>query len=248
MAAPQSIEEFIHLCEEKNVPYRKMRFMLGEDCREPECFGIYKDKETGEFVVYKNRSDGVRKERYRGVNEAYAVSLIYQKMDEEIVKRRMNKPADRPLQKDSPARHSGKKKAGTVLATVAAVVAISAGALGLVHQLRKKQGYYKDADNGMYYHLDDDWYYWNDSGWYPYYEDVGDWEYLGSDYEPEYSDYGVWEDFSDTGYYEEDVNEHSYEDHHDEYSHEDHDDYDDDWSSDDFDDWDSGDTDWDSDW
>lgn len=53
------------------------------DFRQPKAFGIYKDSD-GNFVVYKNKGDGTRAERYRGKDEAYAVNEIYQKLRSEI--------------------------------------------------------------------------------------------------------------------------------------------------------------------
>ena len=57
------------------------------DVLQPKAFGIYKDSD-GNFVVYKNKGDGTRAERYRGKDEAYAVNEIYQKLRSEIQIRR----------------------------------------------------------------------------------------------------------------------------------------------------------------
>ena len=225
---PQTIEEFIQLCNEKNVPYEKMRFMLGQDCREPKCFGIYKDPDTGEFVVYKNKADGTRYERYRGIDEAYAVSIIYQKMDDEIVKRRMEKPADRALPENSFEKRRKTERKTVIIATAAAAAIVAVGVGIALHA--QKTGYYHSPDDGIYYYLDDDWYYWNDDVWDPYYGDTEGYVYDGDTWN---SDEYV-EDFEDTTYYEQ--------------AQETDTDADSDWSSDDFDDWDSSDTDWDSDW
>ena len=226
---PQTIEEFIQLCNEKNVPYEEMRFMLGQDCREPKCFGICKDPDTGEFVVYKNKADGTRYERYRGMDEAYAVSIIYQKMDDEIVKRRMEKPADRALPETEAEKNYRTHKRNTILisaGTVAAIAVIS----GIVIAKTPKTGYYHSPDNGIYYYINDDWYFWNDDAWDPYYGGTDGYTYAGDTWDSaEYA-----EDFEDTTYYEQAQEEDTGNDS--------------DWSSDDFDDWDSSDTDWDSDW
>jgi len=42
-----------------------------KETRQPKTIGIYKD-EKGEFVVYKNKANGVRSVRYKGPDEAIA--------------------------------------------------------------------------------------------------------------------------------------------------------------------------------
>ena len=84
---PKTIEELKAFCRAKNLPLEKMRFYIGMDFRQPKAFGIYKDSD-GNFVVYKNKGDGTRAERYRGKDEAYAVNEIYQKLRSEIQIRR----------------------------------------------------------------------------------------------------------------------------------------------------------------
>lgn len=80
---PKTIEELKAFCRAKNLPLEKMRFYIGMDFRQPKAFGIYKDSD-GNFVVYKNKGDGTRAERYRGRDEAYSVNEIYQKLRSEI--------------------------------------------------------------------------------------------------------------------------------------------------------------------
>lgn len=84
---PKSLEELIRFCSEKKLPLEKMRFFIGNDCKEAKAFGIFKDND-GNFVVYKNKSDGSRMIRYRGRDEAYAVNEIYQKLRNELVDRK----------------------------------------------------------------------------------------------------------------------------------------------------------------
>ncbi len=81
---PKTIEELKQFAFDKHIPLEKIRFFIGIDYREPKAFGIYKDEITGNFIVYKNKSDGVRAVRYEGKDEAYAVNEIYQKLREEI--------------------------------------------------------------------------------------------------------------------------------------------------------------------
>ena len=69
MSKVQSIEELKQKCAEKNMPLEKMRFFIGEDRKEPKCFGVYLDESTGNWVVYKNKADGTRAVRYEGPDE-----------------------------------------------------------------------------------------------------------------------------------------------------------------------------------
>ncbi len=81
---PTTIEGLKEYVKKHGIPAENLRFFIGEDYKEPKAFGIYKDEELGEFVVYKNKSDGSRAVRYQGKDEAYAVNEIYQKLKEEI--------------------------------------------------------------------------------------------------------------------------------------------------------------------
>ncbi|MCR5684627.1 MAG: zinc ribbon domain-containing protein [Lachnospiraceae bacterium] len=79
---PKTIEELQEYCAERGMPLLRMRFFIGENFKEPRAFGIYKERE-GVFVVYKNKADGTRAERYRGSDEAKAVHEIFDKLIEE---------------------------------------------------------------------------------------------------------------------------------------------------------------------
>ena len=85
VGVPQTIEELKKWCLDRNIPLEQARFFIGEDYRGARAFGIYQDAETGNFVVYKNKSDGTRAVRYAGNDEAYAVNELYQKIKEEIL-------------------------------------------------------------------------------------------------------------------------------------------------------------------
>lgn len=50
-----SLSELITFFREKNIPCEKIRFFVNEDRKDPKCFGIYQDKDTGNFIVYKTR-------------------------------------------------------------------------------------------------------------------------------------------------------------------------------------------------
>lgn len=82
---PKTIEELQAFCRARNMPLRKMRFFLGEDCREPRAFGIYRDGD--EVVVYKNKDDGSRAIRYRGRFEERGVRELYDKLLDECRRR-----------------------------------------------------------------------------------------------------------------------------------------------------------------
>lgn len=238
---PKTIEELKAFCRAKNLPLEKMRFYIGEDFRQPKAFGIYKDGD-GNFVVYKNKGDGTRAERYRGKDEAYAVNEIYQKLKSEIQLRREKNSV--PPQKSAPkAGPSGKRinsrRAGIAFA-VGFILLMVILAIIPAGEDRPGNGYYR-YDGDYYYYQDDTWFWYNYDGdywtaapvdselndsYYDYYE--------GSGYNSNYDT----TDFSGTSYYVEPSENSDYND-----------DWDDggdwDWGGDD---WDIGDTDWDTDW
>lgn len=82
---PKTIQELKNHCENKKIPLDKLRFHIDEDFKEPKAFGIYKDKQSGKFIVYKNKGNGQRVIRYEGFDEAYAVGEIYQKLKEKAL-------------------------------------------------------------------------------------------------------------------------------------------------------------------
>ncbi len=81
---PHTIEELKAFVAAKKIPVDKFCFHIGENYQGPKAFGIYKDEVTGNFVVYKNKTDGSRSVRYEGSDEAYAVNEIYQKLKEQV--------------------------------------------------------------------------------------------------------------------------------------------------------------------
>jgi hypothetical protein len=88
MSKVQSIEELKQKCAEKNMPLEKMRFFIGENRKEPKCFGVYLDESTGNWVVYKNKADGTRAVRYEGPDEARAAQEIWTKIGDEVKHRK----------------------------------------------------------------------------------------------------------------------------------------------------------------
>ena len=233
---PKTIEELKEFCAAHGLPLEQMRFFIGEDCREPKAFGIFRN-EDGRFTVYKNKADGSRAVRYHGYDEAYAVNEIVQKMKSEIALRRRNDGAADagPASGSSPDRRSGCLKALGVCLAALAVLAL----LIVLFSRMPDKGYYY-YDNCVWYNDYDNWYWYDEYAdfWYP--ADHVDGEltgnyreyYTGSDYD---STFGA-SDFEAEarGYYPKSDNEN------------------DDWDDNDWDwgggDWDSGSTDWDSDW
>lgn len=84
--SPKTIDELKGWYESRNLPpENETRFFIGKDIKEPRAFGIYKDQDTDEFIVYKNKNNGERAIRYRGKDEAYAVNELYLKLKSEII-------------------------------------------------------------------------------------------------------------------------------------------------------------------
>lgn len=228
---PQTISELKQFCESKGMPLERMRFFIGEDYREAKAFGIYQD-ENGEFVVYKNKADGSRAIRYRGTDEAFAVRELYEKLKFEIDLRRGNGTRQNTVKSSIPRG----LRVFIVLWLVLVFFIVSSNMYK-----EKYTGYYR-YHNQVYYSVGyQDWYYYSNSvgDWLPteqpfnrdYYSEC----YIGKSYSDALND-DYWDgsapyfsDFRNSDYY---------------------DDYN--WSSDSsgssYDSWDSGSTDWDSDW
>ena len=179
---PKTIEELQEFCKEHNIPLEKLRFFIGEDYQGAKAFGIYKD-DNGNFVVYKNKSDGTRAERYRGHDEAYAVNEIYQKLRSELNDRKdagtivkkntsgYSKQSEKPVADESTYSADGASpqqgRGGAVWLIIAAVVLIGI-IVGICMLFR---ACYKEIDSypnyGYYYYDDQTWYYDGDV-WYVY--------------------------------------------------------------------------------
>jgi len=225
---PRTIEQLQDFCAYNEMPLERMRFFVGEDYREARAFGVY--REDRRFVVYKNRSDGSRVVRYDGPDEAYAVGELYDKLLDECHRRDIwpdGKPAD--LEK----RRKSEKRRRIAIAVVAVLLI---GTLGYIFyrigaKMHAYDGYYRFESPGIYYCYGDDWYYSDDSDWvrtddvpYDNYDDRADY-YIGDTYD---SSWG-YSDFEQSQAWAQ-IQEESRT------------------SSDDYNSWDSGDTDWDSDW
>ena len=94
---PRTIQELANRCKRLKVSTEGLKIFVGEDSAVPGGFGICR---TGaEFLVYRNRRDGGRTERYRGTDEKAAVGIMLQKLKDlacaEIV--RCGDTGDEPL-------------------------------------------------------------------------------------------------------------------------------------------------------
>ena len=222
--APKTIEALKAFCANKGMPLEKMRFFIGEDYREARAFGIYRD-EDGDYVVYKNKADGSRSVRYQGPDEAYAVKEIYEKLKSEVELRLNRQAAPAPV---------NKKARGIVLSILGGLAAllVAFGVVTMVNGSKRPKGYYQ-YQSETYYYDSHDWYMFNNTLYmWSLWSDTEDWTESPKDYyvSSKYSEAYNVDDFKNSEYYHE--SSHS-----------------DDWSSGyDYDSWDSGFTDWSSDW
>jgi len=255
---PKTIEELKQWYIDKKLPPEDTtRFYIGKDVKKAKAFGIYKDEDTGKFIVYKNKADGNRAVRYNGDDEAYAVNEIYQKLRETIQTQKAHNVEMRSEKSSYKSYSKSTKKSSSGLLKMFGFqtfcyIAIIIFALLIEFFCGDTFDFIKNPERNKYYNYNGSYYY-NLAGDYYQYDD-GDWSYYGSapfdednykDYvvdNQSYSDYGV-TDFKDTTYYSD-----WYEENHKSDSNSDSG-----WDSDS--NWDSGDSwdsdygsDWDSDW
>lgn len=226
---PATIEELRAWCQAHNLPLQDMRVFIGEDYRGAKAFGIYQDKATGNFVVYKNKADGTRAIRYEGNDEAYAVNELYVKIKERVDVQRSHMRPGKPQNSLKWLRYGVK---GLIMQSIV-VVLIFVLAWAFV-SASPSRGYYLYQDH-TYYYDSSSWYEWNDTyeEWKPTQADA-ELKDNADDYWESKSWNARWDagDFEESSWY----SEQEWED----------DDWDYDW--DDSDSWDSGYDDWDSDW
>lgn len=235
---PETIEQLKEWYVAHNLPDENVtRFFIGKDYKGARAFGIYRDV-NGDYVVYKNKSDGTRAERYRGDDEAFAVNELYQKLRSEIANQKA-----RNGKSESPSGSEDKmKKLNKIIGItfcvgfVAALISVFAVNIDSNH----KDGYYRFEDQ-YYYYYDHNFYYYDD------FED--DWSKYSGDFAENVDEYYINEDvpeyvdnFKDSATYEK-----AYQEYLDRQAYDDND-----WDSgsswDSSDSWDSGATDWGSDW
>lgn len=226
---PATMQELLAYCEAHHLPLRDMRVFIGEDYRGARAFGIYRDDNTGNFIVYKNKQDGTRAIRYEGNDEAYAVNELYLKIKERV-----------SIQKAHQRPHKSTKLSGYLMKSFTFQAIIFTMVLLLILGFWKISG-----PNKGYYIYQSDTYYYDSSTWYEWDIDDSQWAPSSADselkknYEDYYQsrswseEYGA-DDFTDSAYYSTSDWEDS--------------DWDDDYDWDDSYDWDSSYDDWDSDW
>ena len=235
---PKTVDELKAWYEDHNLPPENItRFFIGKDIREARAFGIYKETD-GDFVVYKNKSDGSRAIRYKGRDEGYAVNELYQRLKAEIADRKGENAAKRTVPEE-PKRSGAKNGRGSGCLVYLFVIFLFLAIFTLTHDNSPSKGYYRYNDRDYYY---------QNSKWYYYNEDTDDWLYsdtspdINSDNQSDYStEFQDGKSFEDSEWYQEGSGSWYQSD-------DDDDDWDSDSSWDSSDDWDSGSTDWDSDW
>lgn len=261
---PQTIQELRDFAAAHKLPLNKMRVHIGEDYGNPRAYGIFQT-EDGSFVVYKNKADGSRSIRYRGPDEAHAVSELYLKM-QELVRQQKARQAEKARQAANNRPSAAERSRSSCYSKKVSwldklkknfwiyliILAVCLGIWYVVQRnLSPKRGYYR-YDNGYYYYQGSSWYHYSDfsDSWYPVSADSELRSNYGEYYQSGgYSDsYGV-DDFSDSSYYDPG----SYDRNNGWDWDDDDDDWDWDWGDDDWDwggddDWDWDDSDWDSDW
>lgn len=250
---PQTIEELKKWYKDRHLPPEDItRFFIGKDIKEAKAFGIYKDNNSGDFVVYKNKADGSRAVRYKGKDEAYAVNELYQRLTSEIVSQKNRNRAN--TSNRVPTGHHSSSLSIVDWIGTAILAAIIIGIVWFAIWI------WNTVPDKGYYNYDGYTYYYQNNNWYKYDDELEDWvkDYDAKDYLDEnWKDYYTQKDydssfdssdFMDSDYYTPPSSSSS--------SSSSNDDDDDDWGSswdndyswDSSDSWDSGSSDWDSDW
>ena len=229
---PKTIEELKAWYVAHHLPPEEItRFFIGKNVTEPRAFGIYRDG-NGDCVVYKNKSDGERAIRYKGVDEQYAVNELYQRLKAEIADQKGHRPANtqQPV-----VDKKKKKKKGCLIAIIIFVVLAM---LTAIFDNSAPNGYYK-YNGTQYYHQGSSWYYYDakTNDWYKSNDEKQLDKAINDDNAKDYQyNNHTGKSFEESSWY----NSGSHND-------------DGGWDSDSnwdsgSDSWDSGSTDWDSDW
>lgn len=233
---PETIQQLQQWYQSHNLPPENVtRFFIGKNVKEKRAFGIYKDENTGNFVVYKNKDNGQRAVRYEGKDEKYAVNELYQRLRSEVANQK-NLSKNRVT---TPTRNNS--RAASIFSIIFILIVFLV-IFGIVQAFRNDPSGYYNYNGTEYYNYQNDWYYYDDT--------LNDWMYasdLDSSFTDNYkdyysgysydSDYGA--NFKDSDYYDSST-----------YTNDDDwgSDWDNDSSWDSSDSWDSGGSDWSSDW
>ena len=254
---PKTIAELQEYCAERGMPLLRMRFFIGQDCKEAKAFGIYKESQDN-FVVYKNKADGSRAERYRGPDEARAVKEISDTLIQECHSRGIypdGKPARQTMAdnyRSNTAGYGGSGKYSSdrglfgsgklTLGKLILIIIITAIIISLFGRFTSGSGLGSFFSGGTGSSYSTDYYStnnnsnssWNNdnnsSSWW--YSDDDDDNSSSSWWNSNDNDSSSWWDSNDnstSSWWDND------------------DDWDTDWGND-WDDWDDGGTDWDTDW
>lgn len=199
--APKTIEELKQWYVDHNLPDENItRFFIGKNYTEKRAFGIYKDEQTGNVVVYKNKDDGTRAIRYEGKDEAYGVNELYIRLKEEIINQKQHN-----LNKQQGRKRGIFNKGDLLTIIIVSVIFLIIFLTSIFSVLAPKRGYYL-YDDDYYYYQNGSWYEYDDySGWGRAYSVPKDLKDNDSDYYESnyyYSTYGI-DDFRDSSYYEE---------------------------------------------
>lgn len=249
---PQTIEELKEYCAERGMPLARMRFFIGEDFKEPKAFGIFRDS-RGDIVVYKNKADGTRAVRYKGPDERHAVNEIYGKLLQECHNRgiypdgksntpSMTRSSSYNGNSSADSYENARKVAGCLKYSgilIPLILALIFIIIFIIGSIKHPNGYYK-YDDTMYYLKGSTWFYYDDytDDWYGVSNSVTDSIY---DNGRTYYQEDEWDSSWGESIYDSDAYREYEESHYSSSS-----DSDSDYDS--YDDWDSGSTDWDSDW
>ncbi len=262
---PITIEELQKWYQDRGLPpYEVTRFFIGQDYQSPRAFGIYQDQTTGDYVVYKNKDNGQRAIRYQGTDEAYAVNELYQRLKQEIIEQKQANINRKNSQNNSSFRNgrgTKKKRFKNKELKIFALVWVLFFIIAIVMNQDvdpSANGYY-DYQGMNYYHIYSsgvsEWYYYDedDTDWYRTYEVPQDLEHGKTSkdfyYTPTWDASTQITDFtSSSAYASYQVREQRRRDEENSRrdDHWDNDDSGYDWDSNDS--WDSGGSDWDSDW
>lgn len=227
---PRTIQELKEWAEFNNLPLEDMRVFIGINYQYPKAFGIYKDPNTGEFIVYKNKADGSRSIRYSGSNEEIAVKELFFKMREMIRQQKANNAGS----------NNGNSVFSIICIVAPLLIMLSITiCVCMLSQSKRIKGYYSYNQNYYYFSVHD-LYEWSETlnSWIESDEDYDildsdDIYFYGNNYKNDYEDY--FSDFSDSEYYQ--LEKELYGD---------SDSNDDHWDSNQS--WNDSLTDWDSDW
>ena len=184
---PKTLVQLKRYCEERQLDTKRLRFFIDENCEEPKAYGLFRD-ERGNFVVYKNHSEGSRKVYYIGGDEAYAVNLIYEKLGKTLRSRRRHhhrhhhhhssgtgttSRARDHLRDPSSVigrKHQNQKRLRLLIAAALLMVLLVFGMIlraALTKPVYTHNGYYR-CDGVYYYSQNDEWFRYDASGgWQP---------------------------------------------------------------------------------